>query len=75
MEGGGAGKGRRVLIDALTPTAVRAPPRPAHSNDLLIQKLVHLCWSLNHYPTISVWEHTFRPREYLTPHLEEIFIS
>ena len=50
------------------------PPHPP-SSDLLMQKLIHLCWSLNHYPTISVWEHTFRPREYLTPHLEEIFIS
>lgn len=63
--GGGGGE---VFTDGSAHTALP-------STDLLMQKLIHLCWTLNHYTTISVWEHTFRPREYLTPHLEEIFIA
>ena len=40
----------------------------------MLSSLVHLCWSINHFPSITAWEHVFVPREYLVPHLEELFI-
>jgi len=40
----------------------------------LLSSLIHLCWSINHFPSITAWEHIFVPREYLVPHLEELFM-
>ena len=40
----------------------------------MLSSLIHLCWSINHFPAITAWEHVFVPREYLVPHLEELFI-
>jgi len=35
--------------------------------------LTELCFAINYCSTINVWEYTFAPREYLTPHLENRF--
>ena len=40
----------------------------------MLSSLIHLCWAINHFPAITAWEHVFVPREYLVPHLEELFI-
>ncbi|XP_065902266.1 nck-associated protein 1 homolog [Dysidea avara] len=42
--------------------------------DSLLSSLIHLCWSINHLSSVTAWEHIFVPREYLVPHLEELFI-
>ena len=47
---------------------------PHVRGDALLSSLIHLCWSINHFPSITAWEHVFVPREYLVPHLEELFI-
>lgn len=35
--------------------------------------LTELCYALNYCSTISVWEYSFAPREYLHQHLENRF--
>lgn len=35
--------------------------------------LTELCYALNYCSTITVWEYTFAPREYLNQHLENRF--
>ncbi|XP_065218570.1 membrane-associated protein Hem isoform X1 [Planococcus citri] len=41
--------------------------------DKLHMALTELCYALNYCTTISVWEYTFAPREYLHQHLENRF--
>ncbi|XP_063219756.1 membrane-associated protein Hem [Bacillus rossius redtenbacheri] len=41
--------------------------------DKLHMALTELCFAINYCSTISVWEYTFAPREYLTQHLENQF--
>ncbi|KRX97186.1 Membrane-associated protein Hem [Trichinella pseudospiralis] len=38
--------------------------------DKLHFALTELCFAIDYYPQIVVWEHTFAPREYLTQHIE-----
>ena len=38
--------------------------------DKLHMALTELCYAVNYCTTISVWEYTFAPREYLHQHLE-----
>ena len=38
--------------------------------DKLHMALTELCYAINYCTTISVWEYTFAPREYLHQHLE-----
>jgi NCK-associated protein 1 len=45
------------------------------SHDQTLIQLSNVSWSVNHYPTLSCWEHTFRPREYIISHLNELFAS
>ncbi len=33
-----------------------------------------LCFTLTAFPTISAWDHTFTPREYIVNHIEDMFI-
>jgi len=35
--------------------------------------LTELCYAINYCPSISVWEYTFAPKEYLHQHLENRF--
>ena len=35
--------------------------------------LTELCYAINYCPSISVWEYTFAPKEYLHQHLESRF--
>ncbi len=41
--------------------------------DKLYIALTELCFSINYYHEILVWDHTFAPKEYLTQHLENRF--
>eukprot|EP00094_Tigriopus_californicus_P005705 TCALIF_05499-PA protein Name:"Similar to Hem Membrane-associated protein Hem (Drosophila melanogaster)" AED:0.06 eAED:0.06 QI:71/0.83/0.85/1/0.83/0.85/7/245/1120 len=41
--------------------------------DKLHMAMTELCYSINYTPSISVWEYTFAPREYLNAHLESRF--
>ncbi|KRX16109.1 Nck-associated protein 1 [Trichinella nelsoni] len=41
--------------------------------DKLHFALTELCFAIDYYPQIVVWEHTFAPREYLTQHIEARF--
>ena len=41
--------------------------------DKLHMALTELCYAINYCTTISVWEYTFAPREYLHQHLETRF--
>uniref|UniRef100_A0A8C9RSV4 Nck-associated protein 1 n=1 Tax=Scleropages formosus TaxID=113540 RepID=A0A8C9RSV4_SCLFO len=43
------------------------------SLDKLRTALSELCFSINYVTNMTVWEHTFTPREYLTSHLEMRF--
>jgi len=40
----------------------------------LLSSLIHLCWSIYHFPSITIWEHIFVPQEHLVPHLEKLFM-
>ena len=42
--------------------------------DKLHMALTELCYAINYCSTISIWEHTFAPREYLSQHLESRFV-
>jgi len=35
--------------------------------------LAEICFAINYRPSLTVWEHTFTPKEYLTAHLESRF--
>ncbi|CAG7822378.1 unnamed protein product [Allacma fusca] len=41
--------------------------------DKLHMALTELCYAINYCPSISVWEYTFAPKEYLHQHLESRF--
>ncbi|KAF5295542.1 hypothetical protein FQR65_LT10405 [Abscondita terminalis] len=41
--------------------------------DKLHMALTELCYAINYFSTINVWEYTFAPREYLYQHLENRF--
>ncbi|XKL65966.1 hypothetical protein PGB90_009386 [Kerria lacca] len=41
--------------------------------DKLHMALTELCYALNYCSTVTVWEYTFAPREYLNQHLENRF--
>ncbi|CAL8120463.1 unnamed protein product [Orchesella dallaii] len=41
--------------------------------DKLHMALTELCFAINYCPSISVWEYTFAPKEYLHQHLENRF--
>lgn len=41
--------------------------------DKLHMALTELCYAINYCPSISVWEYTFAPKEYLHQHLENRF--
>ncbi|XP_076252392.1 nck associated protein 1 Hem [Rhynchophorus ferrugineus] len=41
--------------------------------DKLHMALTELCYAINYFPNINVWEYTFAPREYLHQHLENRF--
>nr|WEL12754.1 NCK-associated protein 1 [Halisarca dujardinii] len=43
--------------------------------DQVVVKLSNLSWSVNHYPTLSCWEHVFRPREYIITYVNELFAN
>nr|NVI74306.1 HEM-protein [Cucujiformia] len=43
--------------------------------DKLHMALTELCYAINYFPNINVWEYTFAPREYLLQHLENRFIK
>ena len=44
------------------------------SSDIALTTLVNLCHTVTGFPSISAWDHTFTPREYLLSHLEDLFI-
>jgi len=44
-----------------------------NSMDKLHMALSELCFAINYCPSVSVWEHTFAPKEYLIQHLENRF--
>ena len=44
------------------------------SSDVALTTLVNLCHTVTAFPSISAWDHTFTPREYLLSHLEDLFI-
>ena len=46
-----------------------------HRQDEKVNNLVAICFSVNCFPTISAWEHTFAPREYLVSNLEDLFMK
>ena len=41
--------------------------------DKLHMALTEVCYAINYCPTMTIWEHTFAPREYLANHLETRF--
>jgi len=43
--------------------------------DASVRHLVNICFSVNCFPAITAWEHTFVPREYLVPYLEDLFMK
>lgn len=43
--------------------------------DKLHMALTELCYAINYFSNINVWEYTFAPREYLLQHLENRFIK
>ncbi|XP_003382558.1 PREDICTED: nck-associated protein 1-like [Amphimedon queenslandica] len=45
------------------------------NSDHAVRTLIDLCFTVTVFPSISAWDHTFTPREYLLPHLEELFIK
>ena len=46
-----------------------------YRQDEKVNNLVAICFSVNCFPTISAWEHTFAPREYLVSNLEDLFMK
>ena len=46
-----------------------------HRKDFMLRNLVDLCYSLNCFPSILVWDHSFVPREYLVSHLEDLLMK
>ena len=44
-------------------------------HDNVLGHLVLICQSVNSFPILSAWDHTFVPREYLVPHLEDLFMK
>ena len=88
QEGGGLREGKRVKDDKegkegrerITPTYVCSALKTArhvlsHRQDSSVLNLVNICFSVNCFPSITAWEHTFVPREYLVPHLEDLFMK
>ncbi|XP_064384719.1 nck-associated protein 1 homolog [Halichondria panicea] len=66
--------------------AVQTPSQPGEESyrrtreetvrvDSVLQTLVGLSFSVNCFPSITAWEHTFVPREYLVSHLEDLFMK
>lgn len=43
--------------------------------DSIVGHLVSICQSFSSFPVLSAWDHTFVPREYLVPHLEDLFMK
>ena len=46
-----------------------------YRKDSSLQNLVSICFSVNCFPSITAWEHTFAPKEYLVSHLEDLFMK
>eukprot|EP00731_Ephydatia_muelleri_P012654 Em0006g1548a len=45
------------------------------TKDLMLRNLVDLCFSLNCFLSILVWDHSFVLREYLVSHLEDLLMK
>jgi NCK-associated protein 1 len=55
--------------------SIRRAKEEITSTDQASTTLSDLCFTVTAFPSISAWDHTFTPREYLISHLEELFIK
>nr|MBE5725879.1 HEM-protein [Cucujiformia] len=53
--------------------SVRRTREVLNTMDKLHMALTELCYSINYFSSVNVWEYTFAPREYLHQHLETRF--
>lgn len=71
---GGQGQGVQQLQTAMPGDESQRKSREEMTMmDKLYIALTELCYSINYYGEIVVWDHKFAPREYLTQHLENRF--
>ena len=63
----------RLLPKHCAPMIARKTREDLTTMDKLHMALTELCYANNYCTTISVWEYTFAPREYLHQHLETRF--
>ncbi|KAJ1522587.1 hypothetical protein ONE63_001770 [Megalurothrips usitatus] len=68
-------KGKKTITEISKPGAesFRKTREDLTTMDKLHMALTELCYAINYCSTITVWEYTFAPREYLHQHLETRF--
>ncbi|OXA44151.1 membrane-associated protein Hem [Folsomia candida] len=66
---------RKLLAEVCRPgiESFRKTREDLTTMDKLHMALTELCYAINYCPSISVWEYTFAPKEYLHQHLESRF--
>ena len=70
-------KGKNLQPALVSPgtESLRKVVDEASTKDFMLRNLVDLCFSLNYFPSILVWDHSFVPREYLVSHLEDLLMK
>ncbi|KAL5499346.1 hypothetical protein EMCRGX_G010742 [Ephydatia muelleri] len=70
-------KGKNTQLALVSPgkESLRKVVDETSTKDLMLRNLVDLCFSLNCFPSILVWDHSFVPREYLVSHLEDLLMK
>eukprot|EP00731_Ephydatia_muelleri_P012521 Em0006g1415a len=70
-------KGKNTQLALVSPgkESLRKVVDETSTKDLMLRNLVDLCFSLNCFPSILVWDHSFVPRQYLVSHLEDLLMK
>lgn len=70
-------KNKKNTIEIMKPgsESYRKTREELTTMDKLHMALTELCFAINYCTTVSVWEYTFAPREYLHLHLESRFLK
>jgi NCK-associated protein 1 len=69
--------GPKLTLPVVTPGAesARRTREDSLKYDSVLGHLVLICQSISSFPILSAWDHTFVPREYLVPNLEDLFMK
>ncbi|KAL5499329.1 hypothetical protein EMCRGX_G010719 [Ephydatia muelleri] len=70
-------KGKNTQLALVSPgkESLRKVVDETSTKDFMLRNLVDLCFSLNCFPSILVWDLSFVPREYLVSHLEDLLMK